>query len=55
MFASDKDFEGIQDLTDSDRESLIDYCRYHLGFITQIKTEADREECYEAYIESFKK
>lgn len=55
MFASDKDFKNVQDLSDADRQDLIDYCRYHLGFITQIKTESDRDGCHKAYIDSFKK
>lgn len=55
MFATDSDFDPVHELSDNDRQDLIDYCRYHLGFITRIENEADRDACHKAYIGSFKK
>lgn len=55
MFATDSDFDPVHELRDDDRQDLIDYCRYHLGYITQIEDESDRDECHKAYIDSFKK
>ncbi len=54
MFASDSDFDPVHELSDNDRQDLIDYCRYHLGFITRIDNEADRDACHKVYIDSFK-
>jgi hypothetical protein len=55
MFATDSDFDPVHELSDNDRQDLIDYCRYHLGYITRIENEADRDGCLKAYIDSFKK
>lgn len=55
MFATDRDFDPVRDLSDDDRQDLVDFCRYRLGYVTRIETEADRDGCHNAYIASFKK
>ena len=55
LFATDRDIEQAHELNERDRQDTIDYCRYHLGYQTQLKTQSDLDGCYNAYRDSFKK
>lgn len=42
------DFEtGLHELTDLQRQKMIDYCKYRLGIETQLKTEKEFRTCRE--------
>lgn len=45
IFANQGDFKTLQELSLVDRQRVIDYCKYRLGIITTLSTDADLERC----------
>lgn len=55
IFATDADARQLQRLDSSQREVVAKYCKYHLGFESEIKTQEDLDACAQAYYDTFKK
>lgn len=49
IFANQSDERGIEVLTLSQREKVINYCKYRLGVITQLDTQEELEHCKYGY------
>lgn len=45
IFANQGDFKTLQELSLVDKQRVIDYCKYRLGIIATLSTEADLERC----------
>ncbi|WLI11671.1 MULTISPECIES: hypothetical protein [Pseudomonas] len=45
IHANDGEIRKVERLTDDERNKIIDYCKYRLGFDTKVKTQNDVEIC----------
>lgn len=45
IFANQGEGKTLRELSLEDRQRVIDYCKYRLGIITALSTEADLERC----------
>ena len=49
IFANQGEGKTLQELSLVDKQRVIDYCKYRLGIITTLSTEADLERCSYGY------
>ncbi|MBD8495783.1 hypothetical protein IFR09_17795 [Pseudomonas syringae] len=47
LFASDADDKPLAALTPQERQEVMDYCKYRLGIVTRLETQAELEACKE--------
>lgn len=45
LFANDADDKPLAQLSEEQREQVIDYCRYRLGIVTELSTQEQLEAC----------
>lgn len=45
IHANDGEIRKVERLTNEERMWIIDYCKYRLGFATELKTQSDVEMC----------
>ncbi|WP_407364582.1 hypothetical protein HKW97_24395 (plasmid) [Pseudomonas luteola] len=45
LFASDADDKPLAQLSEQERDAVIDYCKYRLGIETQLKTQEELNVC----------
>ncbi|WP_317891605.1 hypothetical protein [Pseudomonas sp. PDM13] len=44
-FATDADSKKLSQLSEEERQEVIDYCRYRLGIETELKTQEELDSC----------
>lgn len=47
IFAYESDDKKLSDLSDTERQLVIQYCKYRLGVTTTLKNQNELEECKE--------
>ncbi|WP_347911608.1 hypothetical protein [Pseudomonas grandcourensis] len=45
IFAYESDDKKLSELSDTERQLVIQYCKYRLGVITTLKSQNELEEC----------
>ncbi|MCV4290957.1 hypothetical protein OH708_23870 [Pseudomonas capsici] len=45
IFAYEADDKTLSELSDTERQQVIQYCKYRLGVTTTLKTQNELEEC----------
>ncbi|WP_248807349.1 hypothetical protein [Pseudomonas sp. MWU13-2100] len=45
IHANDGEYRRVDKLSNELRQDIIDYCKYRLGIVTEVKTQADIEMC----------
>lgn len=45
IFANDADDKMLADLSEAERQAVINYCKYRLGMETRLETQADLDKC----------
>lgn len=55
FFTSDSDGKKLHQMDDEERRLMTDFCRYHVGIETELKTQEDLDACENGYYATFKK
>jgi hypothetical protein len=45
LFLTDEDSEPLDRLSDDDRKTIINYCKYRLGIETELRTQEELDTC----------
>ncbi|HCS45386.1 MAG TPA: hypothetical protein DIW52_21585 [Pseudomonas sp.] len=45
LFANDADDKPLSQLSDEERRAVINYCKYRLGVVTDLKTQDELDVC----------